>query len=47
MIAPIMFLVSLFADGVSVDETNNDGRCYEFGFMVGIGAYAEVRITNP
>ena len=47
VIAPITFLVSLFADGVSIYETNNNGRWYEFGFMLGIGAYAEVRFTNP
>ena len=40
MIAPITFLVSLFANGVSIYETNNNGRWYEFGFMLGIGAYA-------
>lgn len=40
MIAPITFLVSLFAEGVSIYETNNNGRWYEFGFMLGIGAYA-------
>ena len=40
MIAPITFLISLFADGVSIYETNNNGRWYEFGFMLGIGAYA-------
>ena len=40
LIAPITFLVSLFVDGVSIYETNNNGRWYEFGFMLGIGAYA-------
>jgi hypothetical protein len=39
-IAPITFLVSLFAGGVSIYETNNNGRWYEFGFVLGIGAYA-------
>jgi hypothetical protein len=39
-IAPITFLVSLFATGVSIYETNNNGRWYESGFMLGIGAYA-------
>jgi hypothetical protein len=39
-IAPITFLVSLVASGVSIYETNNNGRWYEFGFMLGIGAYA-------
>ncbi len=40
IIAPITFLVSLFVSGVSIYETNNNGRWYEFGFMLGIGAYA-------
>lgn len=40
MIAPITFLISLFAHGVSIYETNNNGRWYEFGFMLGLGAYA-------
>jgi hypothetical protein len=40
MIAPITFLVSLFVEGVSIYETNNNGRWYELGFMLGIGAYA-------
>lgn len=46
VIAPITFLVSLFADGVSIYETNNNGRWYEFGFMLGMGAYIQVRFTN-
>jgi hypothetical protein len=40
IIAPIIFFVSLFADGVRIYETNNRGRWYDFGFMIGIGAYA-------
>lgn len=40
IIAPITFIISLFDDGVSIYETNNNGRWYEFGFMLGIGAYA-------
>jgi hypothetical protein len=50
MIAPITFLVSIFVDGVSIYETNNNGRWYEFGFMLGIGAYAgggKAYSTNP
>jgi hypothetical protein len=39
LIAPITFLVSLFASGVSIYETSNNGRWYEFGFMLGIVAY--------
>jgi len=40
MIAPFTFLISLFAQGVSIYETNNNGRWYEFGFMLGIGGCA-------
>jgi hypothetical protein len=40
IIAPLTFIVSLFAREVSIYETNNNGRWYEFGFMIGIGAYA-------
>ena len=40
IIAPITFIVSLFADGVRIYETNNNGRWYDFGLMLGIGAYA-------
>ena len=36
--APITFIVSLFADGVRIYETNNNGRWYDFGFMLGIEA---------
>jgi amino acid transporter len=39
-IAPITFIVSLFGDGVSIYETHNNGRWYEFGFIVGICAHA-------
>ena len=33
-------LVSLFVDGVSIYETHNNGRWYEFGFLLGIGAFS-------
>ena len=39
IIAPITFIDSLFASEVSIYETNNNGRWYEFGFMLGISAY--------
>jgi hypothetical protein len=39
IIAPITFIVSLFVDGVSIYETNNNGRWYEFGFMLGISCF--------
>ena len=36
LITPITFLVSLFNPNVSMYETNNNGRWYEFGFLIGI-----------
>ena len=41
MIAPMVFLVSLFVDGVSIYETNNSGRWYELGFLLGISSHAK------
>ncbi len=38
--APLMFFVSLVFPGVRVYEANNKGRRYEFGFLIGIGAFA-------
>lgn len=40
IIAPLMFFISLFTPKVRVYETKNNGRWYDFGFMLGIGAYA-------
>jgi hypothetical protein len=40
LIAPIAFLVSLFHPGVQIYETHNNGRWYEFGFLLGICAHA-------
>ena len=40
LIAPFTFLISLFAEGVSIYEINNNGRWYEFGFLLGISACA-------
>jgi hypothetical protein len=35
LICPITFLVSLFNPGVRIYETNNRGRLYDFGFLLG------------
>ena len=35
LILPITFIVSLFNMNVRVYETNNSGRWYDFGFLVG------------
>lgn len=40
LISPITFLVSLFSPKVRIYETNNRGRLYDFGFLVGVsGAF--------
>ncbi len=35
LIAPIIFLVSLLTPNVRIYETNNKGRLYDFGFILG------------
>jgi hypothetical protein len=40
LISPITFFVSLFNPDVRIYETNNNGRWYDFGFIVGVsGAF--------
>ena len=39
IIAPLTFLIGLFTLKVRVYETNNNGRWYDFGFLIGIGAF--------
>ena len=34
-IMPITFFVSLFKPGVGIYETNNNGKGYNFGFVIG------------
>lgn len=33
--SPVMFIISLFKDSVSVYETHNNGIWYNFGFILG------------
>lgn len=40
IIAPIVFIVGLFTTNIRVYETNNNGRWYDFGFLLGIGAFS-------
>jgi len=35
VIAPITFVISLFADGVNVYDVHNNGGWYNFGFVLG------------
>ena len=38
IISPITFIVSLFFPQVRIYETNNRGRWYDFGFILGVSA---------
>ena len=40
LIIPFSFVVSLIVSGVSIYETRNNGRWYEFGFILGLCAHA-------
>jgi hypothetical protein len=46
LIYPLTFLVSLFIDGVSIYETHNNGRWYEFGFVLGTGFHVTYNISR-
>lgn len=43
IIAPITFVISLFAPTVSMYETENNGGWYNFGFLLGVGAFSCTR----
>jgi hypothetical protein len=36
LICPITFIVSLFITNVNIDEVQNNGNWYDFGFMLGV-----------
>ena len=38
LIFPLTFLISLFNPKIRIYETNNSGRWYDFGFVLGAGA---------
>ncbi|MCL3863155.1 hypothetical protein [Actinotalea sp. K2] len=38
-IAPVTFVVSLFAEGVGVYEVHNTGGWYDFGFLLGVSIF--------
>lgn len=40
IIAPIAWLVSIFDDSVAVYAIYNNGGWYDFGFLLGVGAFA-------
>jgi len=40
IIAVITFIISLFSDSITVYEVCNNGCWYNFGFLLGIGAFA-------
>jgi hypothetical protein len=39
MICPIAFVISFFKHGVSIYEVHNNGHWYNFGFILGAGAW--------
>ncbi len=47
MICPITFVVSLFNPEVRIYEVNNNGRWYDFGFIIGVsGSFGGTRSTR-
>ena len=39
MVAPFAFIGSLFSDNIAVYAVNNSGGWYDFGFLLGVGAF--------
>ena len=39
LILPITFIISLFTDTVNIYEVHNSGNWYDFGFVIGAGAF--------
>ena len=44
LIAPVTFLVSLLQPNVRIYETNNSGRLYDLGFLVGVTVHGNGRL---
>jgi len=40
MVSPFTFIMSLFNDSIHFYEVYNNGGWYNFGFLLGIGAFA-------
>ncbi|MFC1569560.1 hypothetical protein ACFL4L_04940 [bacterium] len=38
LIAPLIFIISLFNSDVRMYETNNNGRWYDLGFFIGVSS---------
>lgn len=51
LIAPITFIVGLFNPGIRIYETNNNGKWYDLGFILGasssLGGGLSVKIPTP
>ena len=46
MIAPIAWFVSLFSDSTAIYAIYNNGGWYDFGFMLGVGAFSLSSLTT-
>jgi hypothetical protein len=47
MIAPVAFVVSLFNEDVGIYETHNNGKWYDFGFVLGASSTIHSRVNIP
>ena len=46
LICPIAFVLSLFKHGISMYEVHNNGNWYNFGFILGAGAWGILRSSG-
>lgn len=40
IISPFTFFVHIFVDGIAVYASPNNGGWYDFGFLIGVGAFS-------
>lgn len=40
IVSPLAFLIGLFTPNVKIYETKNNGKWYDFGFLLGAGGYS-------
>jgi|SRR5262252_8972789 len=39
LVAPLLFVVSLFKDNISIYEVHNNGAWYNFGYLFGLACF--------
>ena len=46
IIAPFALIGSLFNDNIAIWAPNNNGGCYAFGFLLGVGSFSIISFES-